>query len=120
MFEVVERVLADLIVRTVCLVLKILILSPVRVELLLTTSSLLLTVLKDAVLYRHSNIHMYQVPDTPTGHTPATPIGEAVYWTSSDEVRGVLREQVELLVSVCSREASEQASVCVCVCVCLQ
>ncbi len=82
--------------------------TPCRVDLLLTTSSLLLTVLRDAILYRHNNIHMYQVPDTPRDHTHTMPPHEAVYWTSSDDMRSVLKQQVDLLMSVGETEAGEQ------------
>ncbi len=57
---------------------------------------------------------MYQVPATPRDCTLATPTPkavptpEAVYWTSSDDVRSVLRDEVELLLSVDSSVRGEE------------
>lgn len=85
--------------------------------MVLSASSLLLTILRDAILYRQSSAHLYQGGPviTPRDHTHTTHTGpsgvEEVPWTASDESRRVLREQIDLLFSVCSGEAMGQVSV---------
>ncbi len=51
---------------------------------------------------------MYQIPDTPRDYTQTMPTCEIMYWTSSDETRSVIREEVELLLSVCVSECGEE------------
>jgi len=80
--------------------------SSPRVELMTETSALLLSVLVDAQQYRVANAHMYHNSPTPR-ERPAS--NEEVYWTSCDQVRSVLREQTQVLLNVCVREALEQA-----------
>ena len=87
-----------------------------RVELVLSASSLLYTVLRDAILYRQSTAHMYQAGPviTPRDHTHSTPPGrsgvEEVPWTASDEMRRTLKSQIDLLFTVCGEEAQGQVS----------